>query len=120
LLMGVLGSSLTLVTYIVMAVMLGVGSGLVNTSNNTAIMSILPADARGFSSGMLEMTRQFGHTVAVSLGAVAIGLAGASLQGVSDAAAMLNGFLLAQLIIGRIAALCESDFVLGRPKVRAI
>lgn len=104
LLLGALGTSLTLGTYVLVTVILGVGSGLFNTSNNTAIMSILPGEARGFSSGMLEMTRQFGHTVAVSLGAVAIGLAGASLQGVSDPGAMLDGFRLAELIVGGIAA----------------
>ena len=71
---------------------------------------------RGFSSGMLEMTRQFGHTVAVSLGAVAIGLAGASLQGVSDPNAMLSGFRLAELIMGSIAAVGVGIAFLGRTR----
>lgn len=102
LLLGLLGASLTFDAYVLIMLLLGVGSGFFNTSNNTAIMSILPGEARGFSAGMLETTRQFGHSVAVSLGAVAIGLAGASLQGTGDPATMLEGFRLAQLIMGSI------------------
>ncbi|HEY3116310.1 MAG TPA: MFS transporter [Chloroflexota bacterium] len=116
LLLGLLGSSLTLGTYVLMSVLLGMGSGLFTTSNNTAIMSILPPGARGFSSGMLEMMRQFGHTVAVSLGAVAIGLAGASLQGVSDPGAMLEGFRLAEIIMGSIAAAGVAIAFVGRAR----
>lgn len=103
LLLGVLGATLTFEAYMLITFVLGVGSGLFNTSNNTAIMSILPGEARGFSAGMLETTRQFGHSVAVSLGAVAIGVAGASVHGGGDPVTMLEGFRLAELIMGSIA-----------------
>jgi uncharacterized membrane protein YdfJ with MMPL/SSD domain len=53
---------------------------------------------------MLETTRQFGHTVAVSLAAVAMGLAGVSLRGVGSPDAMATGFQLAVIIMGAIAA----------------
>ena len=104
LLMGVLGAALTVGGYIVAVVIIGLASGLFNAANNTAIMSVLPEDARGFSSGTLEATRQFGHAIAVSLGAIALGLAGAGVAGSTTPAAMLDGFSLALLIMGSIAA----------------
>ena len=104
LLMGLLGASLTLGGYIVAIVIIGIASGLFNAANNTTIMSVLPEDARGFSSGTLEATRQFGHAIAVSLGAIALGLAGAGVAGTTSPAAMLDGFSLALLIMGSIAA----------------
>jgi MFS family permease len=104
LLMGALGASLTLTGYVVALFIIGVASGLFNASNNTVIMSILPEDARGFSSGTLEATRQFGHAIAVSLGAIALGLAGAGVAGSASPEAMLDGFSLALLLMGSIAA----------------
>lgn len=103
LLMGVLGGSLTLVGFVVAITIIGLASGLFNAANNTVIMSVLPEDARGFSSGTLEATRQFGHAIAVSLGAIALGLAGAGLPS-STPEAMLDGFSLALLLMGSIAA----------------
>jgi len=119
LLMGLLGNSLTFELYLGATVLLGMSSGFFNTSNNTVIMSILPDEARGFSSGMLETTRQFGHTIAVSLGAVAIGLAGASLRDTSTPTAMLEGFRLAELIMGSIAAVGVIFAVQGRIPTRS-
>jgi MFS family permease len=104
LLMGVLGAALTVEGYIAAVVIIGLASGLFNAANNTTIMSVLPEDARGFSSGTLEATRQFGHAIAVSLGAIALGLAGAGVAGSTAPAAMLDGFSLALLIMGSIAA----------------
>ncbi len=104
LLMGILGPALTVGGYIVAVVIIGLASGLFNASNNTTIMSVLPEDARGFSSGTLEATRQFGHAIAVSLGAIALGLAGAGVAGSTAPAAMLDGFSLALLLMGSIAA----------------
>jgi MFS family permease len=103
LLMGVLGESLTLTGFVVALTIIGLASGLFNASNNTVIMSVLPEEARGFSSGTLEATRQFGHAIAVSLGAIALGLAGAGVPG-STPEAMLDGFSLALLLMGTLAA----------------
>jgi MFS family permease len=102
--LGLLGDALTYATFVVVAVLLGVSSGFFNTSNNTVIMSVLPDEARGFASGMLETTRQLGHSVAVSIGTAALGLAGATLRGDGGPEAMFRGFQLAVLIMGGIAA----------------
>jgi MFS family permease len=102
--MGLVGAALTIAGYTVALLFIGLASGLFNAANNTSIMSILPEDARGFSSGTLEATRQFGHAIAVSLGAIALALAGAGEAGSTSPAAMLNGFSLALLIMGSIAA----------------
>jgi MFS family permease len=104
LLMGFLGAALTVGGYIVAVVIIGLASGLFNAANNTVIMSVLPEEARGFSSGTLEATRQFGHAIAVSLGAIALALAGAGVAGTTSPEAMLDGFSLALLIMGSIAA----------------
>src|SRR3712207_7399813 len=39
--------------------------GLFMTANNTALMTALPNDLKGFASGMLETARQMGHGLAV-------------------------------------------------------
>ncbi|MBM2809851.1 MAG: transporter [Chloroflexi bacterium] len=116
LLLGLLGGMLNYSSYLLVTVLLGFGSGLFSTSNNTAIMSILPEDARGFSSGMLESTRQFGHTLAVSLGAAAMGIAGASLQGDVSPDTMLAGFQVAEIIMGSVALLGVWAAAMGRPR----
>jgi MFS transporter, DHA2 family, methylenomycin A resistance protein len=118
LLLGLLGSVLTFEVYLLVTALLGISSGFFNTSNNTVIMSLLPEEARGFSSGMLETTRQFGHTIAVSLSAVAIGLAGASLTENNRPEAMLVGFQLAEVIMGGIALVGVTFAALGRIPAR--
>lgn len=112
--LGLLVEALDFASYTAVTLLLGLGSGFFNTSNNTTIMSILPDEARGFSSGMLETTRQFGHTVAVSLGAVALGLAGASLRGAPNPEATLVGFQLAEIAMGAIALVGVAFAAAGR------
>ncbi len=50
------------------------GSNLFNTANNAVVMNTLPQN-RSFASGMLETTRQMGHTIGVTIGATVLGLA---------------------------------------------
>lgn len=100
--LGLLVEHLSYEAYVATTVLIGVGSGLFNTANNTAIMSSLPAEARGLASGMLETGRQFGHTVAVSLGAVAMTAAGAAAAG--NGAAIVGGFQVAEIAMGLVAA----------------
>jgi len=50
------------------------GSNMFGTANNALVMNTLP-DNRTFASGMLETTRQMGHTLGATIGATVLGLA---------------------------------------------
>ena len=50
-----------------------IGTGLFITPYNALVMNTLP-DNRSFASGMLETTRQMGHTIGTTLGAMVLGL----------------------------------------------
>ena len=50
------------------------GSNMFGTANNALVMNSLP-DNRTFASGMLETTRQMGHTLGATIGAAVLGLA---------------------------------------------
>ena len=50
------------------------GSNMFGTANNALVMNSLP-DNRTFASGMLETTRQMGHTLGATIGATVLGLA---------------------------------------------
>ena len=50
------------------------GSNLFNTANNAVVMNALPEN-RTFASGMLETTRQMGHTIGTTISATVLGLA---------------------------------------------
>ena len=51
-----------------------IGSNLFNTANNAVVMNTLP-ESRTFASGMLETTRQMGHTLGTTISATILGLA---------------------------------------------
>jgi MFS transporter, DHA2 family, methylenomycin A resistance protein len=109
-------------TFVAVALGLGVAMGFFLTPNNSLIMSGLPEGLRGFGSGMLETTRQLGHSV----GATIVGsLVGAGV----DAGAPWAGFRaawLAMLLIS-LVGLAASWMRIGtqapeasRPAGRAI
>ena len=50
-----------------------IGSNLFNTANNAVVMNTL-LENRSFASGMLETTRQMGHTLGATVGATVLGL----------------------------------------------
>ena len=52
----------------------GFGSNLFNTANNAVVMNTLEEN-RSFASGMLETTRQMGHTIGTTISATILGLA---------------------------------------------
>jgi len=54
---------------------IGIGMGIFWSINNHVIMTSLDDEYRGFASGMLETTRQSGHTLASGISAVAMGFA---------------------------------------------
>jgi hypothetical protein len=39
--------------------------GMFQAANNTSLVAAIPAEAKGFGSGMLDAARQFGHGSAV-------------------------------------------------------
>ena len=87
------------------AVFLGGGLGGFTTVNNTAIMSYAGQGKRGFASGMVETTRQLGHSVGVTLSSTI--MAGA-LVGVAQSdlpTAYASGFQQATLLMGGFTAL---------------
>ena len=51
-----------------------IGSNLFNTANNALVMNTLP-ESTSFASGMLETTRQMGHTVGATISAAVVSLA---------------------------------------------
>ncbi len=53
---------------------IAIGSSVFNPVNNAAIMSSLPLEHRGFSSGMLETTRELGHALGSTISAAALGV----------------------------------------------
>jgi MFS transporter, DHA2 family, methylenomycin A resistance protein len=79
-----------------------IGSNLFNTANNALVMNTLPED-RSFASGMLETTRQMGHTLGATIGATVLGLslpAAIAFLTVPEVQAMYReGFRLAALAV---------------------
>jgi MFS family permease len=78
--------------------LLGAGLGVFTAVNNTAVMASVGADQRGFASGLVETTRQLGHSVGVSVssGVLSTALAAAVLpelgyrEGFSEAASAMG------------------------------
>jgi MFS family permease len=67
LVLSVVGGSAPFPVIVGLSCLLGAGLGGFTTVNNTAIMTLAPQDQRGFASGLIETTRQFGHAIGVSL-----------------------------------------------------
>jgi MFS family permease len=103
--LGLAGGSLPFWSLLVIAMFLGGGLGGFTTVNNTAVMGYSGAGKRGFASGMVETTRQLGHSVGVTLSSTI--MAGA-LVGVAPAdlpTAYASGFQQATLLMGGFTAL---------------
>lgn len=103
--LGLVGASLSFAALVGIAVVLGGGLGGFTTVNNAAVMGHAGAGKRGFASGMVETTRQLGHSVGVTLSSSI--MAGA-LAGVAPAAlttAYASGFQQATLLMGTCTAI---------------
>lgn len=102
--LGVFDGALTYGLCFGVIVWMGIGSGAFMTTNNTRIMGTLAPEHRGFASGMLETTRQYGHTLGVAVAAVglaaALGREGAALE---QQLAIRIGFSQAALLMCGIA-----------------
>jgi MFS family permease len=103
--LGLVGASLPYWSLLAIGMVLGGGLGAFTTVNNTAVMSHAGAGMRGFASGMVETTRQFGHSVGVTLSStiMAGALLGVPTESLPDAYA--SGFQQATLLMGGFSAL---------------
>lgn len=92
---------LTFPVLLVLSTLLGVGQGLYNTANNAELLNSVSQDLKGFANGMLEMTKQFGH----SLGAtIASTFAAAGVSATASPEIFLAGFGRSSFIMAAIAA----------------
>ena len=96
--LGRVGAEVPYVGLFPLVAVLGAGLGVFTSVNNTAVMSTVSADQRGFASGLVETTRQLGHSVGVSIssGVLQTSLAAAALpelgyrEGFSEAASTMG------------------------------
>ncbi|MER3404266.1 MAG: hypothetical protein C4289_03070, partial [Chloroflexota bacterium] len=100
--LGLTGAATSYPTFFAVSLLMGCGSGLFMTSNNTVIMSALPHSYTGFASGMLETTRQLGHTLGVVVATAGLSVIG-TVPGEAQQAAFIAGFQRACLLMGTIA-----------------
>lgn len=103
--LGFAGESITYGRAFVLILWMGIGSGCFMTTNNTRIMSALAGEYRGFASGMLETSRQYGHTLGVALAATGLTAALAATGAVpvfEQEAAVRAGFAQSSLLAGVI------------------
>ncbi len=76
--------------YIVMAMAVtGLGSGLFQTPNNSAVMSSVPADSRGVASGMLATARNVGMVMGVGLSSALFALFAGNTPGTESVTGMI-------------------------------
>jgi DHA2 family multidrug resistance protein-like MFS transporter len=103
--LGMVGGSLPYWGLLGIAVFLGGGLGGFTTVNNTAIMGHAGDGKRGFASGMVETTRQLGHSVGVTLSSTIMAGALVGVQVADLPAAYASGFQQATLLMGGFTAL---------------
>lgn len=104
-LLGLVGASLPFGVLVGISAMLGAGLGGFTTVNNTAIMGGAPDGMRGFASGMVETTRQLGHSVGISLSSSIMAMALADVAVAELPRAYAAGFERAALVMGILAGL---------------
>jgi DHA2 family multidrug resistance protein-like MFS transporter len=66
-LLGHIGADLPYPALFPVVALLGAGLGVFTSVNNTAVMASVGAEQRGFASGLVETTRQLGHSLGVSI-----------------------------------------------------
>ncbi len=100
--MGRIGAQLPFFGLFPVVIMLGAGLGIFTAVNNTQVMSSVGADQRGFASGMVETTRQLGHSLGVSIssGVLQTSLAAAAVP----ALGYREGFSEAATVMGLVSA----------------
>jgi DHA2 family multidrug resistance protein-like MFS transporter len=102
-LMGRVGADLPFPALFPIVAVLGAGLGVFTAVNNTAVMTSVSGDQRGFASGMVETTRQLGHSLGVSISS---GVLQASLAAaVVPALGYRDGFSEAATVMGLVSAI---------------
>jgi predicted MFS family arabinose efflux permease len=103
--LGLAGASLPYLGLLGIAMLLGGALGGFTTVNNTAVMSHAGDGKRGFASGMVETTRQLGHSVGVTLSSTIMAGALVGVQAPDLPVAYAAGFQQATLLMGGFTAL---------------
>ena len=103
--LGLAGASLPFWGLLGIAMLLGGGLGGFTTVNNTAIMGDAGDGKRGFASGMVETTRQLGHSVGVTLSSTIMAGALVGVPAADLPTAYASGFQQATLLMGGFTAL---------------
>jgi predicted MFS family arabinose efflux permease len=101
--LGQIGAALPFAALFPLVAGLGTAQGTFTAVNNTAVMSSLGADQRGFASGLVEMTRHLGHALGTSISSSVLvtSLAAA----IAPAAGYRDGFAAAATTMAAVAAL---------------
>ncbi len=94
-------------------VLAGIGMGLFTPSNNTSIMSSVPARRFGVASGVLNMSRGLGTALGLSLTALVFDLA---TNGSATSSATTHGFTRSMTFLAVIALLASAISLLRRPR----
>lgn len=103
--LGLAGASLPYEVLVGIGALLGIGLGGFTTVNNTAIMGLARDGKRGFAAGMVETTRQFGHSVGVTLSSTIMAGALLGVEVPDLPAAYATGFQQAALLMGSFTVL---------------
>ena len=101
--LGRVGADLPYLGLFPVVAVLGAGLGVFTSVNNTAVMASVGADQRGFASGLVETTRQLGHSIGVSIssGVLQTSLAAAAIPELG----YRDGFSEAASAMGVVAAI---------------
>lgn len=113
-LLGINAAHLDFFTLVVIGVPLSGFVGLFMTANNTAIMTALPTELKGFASGMLETARQMGHGLAVPIvSAVLTAAVVRETPAIGPSAAFLIGYQHAVLLMAGLCILGVAATIAG-------
>jgi MFS family permease len=99
--LGQVGAQLPYPALFPVVAVLGAGLGVFTTVNNTAVMGSVRADERGLAGGLVETTRQLGHSLGVSLSSSV--LAGALATAAVPMIGYREGFSAAASLMGLVA-----------------
>lgn len=100
--LGLFGGGLSYGLLLLITVLMGAALGGFTTVNNTEIMSLAPRQQHGFAAGLIETTRQLGHSIGVSLSSSFVGAALADAAR-PRSAAYVEGFEQATFAMGLVA-----------------